>query len=132
MALEYVMSKYKILVVDDEYMNYKLLKHIMRDEPMYSLDVVLDPNKAIEKLKNEYYDLVLLDVMMPQMSGLETLRIIRTITEAPVVIMTGDKTLAGSKEYEELGCNDYITKPFLPLLIKEVIHNVCCDMAEKV
>ena len=125
-------TNHRILVVDDEYMNYKLLKHIMRDEPMYSLDVVLDPNKAIEKLKNEHYDLVLLDVMMPQMSGLETLRIIRTITETPVVIMTGDKTLASSKEYEELGCNDYITKPFLPLLIKEVIHNVCCDMAEKV
>lgn len=76
---------------------------------MYTLDVVLDPRKAIEKLENEQYDLILLDVLM-----------------------TGDKTLAGSKEYEELGCSDYITKPFLPLLIKEVIHNVCCDMAEVV
>lgn len=134
---EYTMKQgdsmnHRILVVDDEYMNHKLLNHIMRDEPLYQLDSVLDPNKAIEKLKNEHYDLVLLDVMMPQMSGLEALKAIREISQTPVVLMTGDKTLAGSKEYENLGCDDYITKPFLPLLIKEIIHNMCCDTTEAI
>ena len=56
---------------------------------------------------------------MPDMDGLETLRHIRKVYSTPVVLMTGNKTLDTSTDFAELGCNDYITKPFLPLLIKE-------------
>ena len=68
--------------------------------------------------------MILLDVKMPEMDGLETLRRIRKKYQTPVVLMTSDKTLDTSIEFEELGCDDYITKPFLPLLMKEVIHNM--------
>ena len=61
---------------------------------------------------------------MADMDGLETLRRIREFSDVPVVLMTGDKTLNTSADFAKLGCNDYITKPFLPILLKEVIHNM--------
>ena len=68
--------------------------------------------------------MIFLDVMMPEMDGLETLRHIRKIYNTPVVLMSGNKTLEAAADFAELGCNDYISKPFLPLLIKEVVHNM--------
>ena len=58
------------------------------------------------------------------MDGLETLKHIHEKYQIPVVLMTADKTLGDFKEFAELGCCDYVTKPFLPLLIKEVIYNM--------
>ncbi len=116
--------KKKILVVDDEPMNHKLIAHIMQDEPLYEIVAVKSGQEALKQLNNDQFDLILLDVMMPDMNGLETLRHIRKIYNVPVVLMTGNKSLDTSSEFVELGCNDYITKPFLPLLMKEVVHNM--------
>jgi len=96
----------------------------MSDEPMYEINAVNGGAEALKELNHQQYDLIMLDVMMPDMDGLETLRNIRKIYNTPVVLMTGNKTLDTSVGFAELGCNDYITKPFLPLLIKEVVHNM--------
>ena len=80
--------------------------------------------EALELMSKQHFDLILLDVIMPEMDGLETLRCIRENYNTPVVLMTGDKTLEASIEFAELGCDDYITKPVLPLLMKEIIHNM--------
>ncbi len=114
----------KILIVDDEPMNHKMLRHIMQDEPCYELTAVKSGSEALKELNREQFDLIFLDVMMPDMDGLETLRHIRKIYNTPVVLMSGNKTLEAAADFAELGCNDYITKPFLPLLIKEVVHNM--------
>ena len=114
----------KILVVDDEPMNHKMIAHIMKDEPRYEITVANNGRETLKELHQQKYDLIMLDVMMPDMDGLETLRHIRKIYDVPVVLMTGNKTLDASADFAELGCNDYITKPFLPLLIKEVVHNM--------
>lgn len=113
-----------ILVVDDEPMNHKILMHIMSDEPRYKIVAVTGGQEALKALNHQDFDLIMLDVMMPEMDGLETLRHIRKIYNTPVVLMTGNKTLDTSTDFAELGCNDYITKPFLPLLIKEVVYNM--------
>lgn len=112
----------KILTVDDEPMNNKIIAHIMRDEPMYEIIAATGGREALDILENQTFDLILLDVKMPDMDGLETLKLIREKYRTPVVLMTSDKTLDISTGFSELGCDDYITKPFLPLLIKEVIH----------
>jgi len=112
----------KILTVDDEPMNNKIIAHIMRDEPMYEIITATGGREALDILENQTFDLILLDVKMPDMDGLETLKLIREKYRTPVVLMTSDKTLDISTGFSELGCDDYITKPFLPLLIKEVIH----------
>jgi len=111
----------RILAVDDEEMNNKRIAFIMKEEPRYEIVSATSGMEALELLKEQRFDLILLDVMMPEMDGLETLRRIRENFSTPVVLMTGDKTLNIS---EELGCDDYITKPVLPLLIKEIIHNM--------
>ncbi|MBQ8171481.1 MAG: response regulator [Oscillospiraceae bacterium] len=113
----------KILTVDDEPINNKILAHIMKDEPMYELKSVDSGEAELELLKNEVFDLIMLDVNMHGMSGLETLQHIREKYDIPVVIMTADKNLDTASEFAALGCDDFITKPFLPLLIKEVVHN---------
>ena len=114
----------KILVVDDEPMNHKLIARIMQDDPRYEIISVQSGKDALKELQQQEFRLIMLDVMMPEMDGLETLRHIRKIYNVPVVLMTGDKTLDTSAGFAELGCDDYITKPFLPILIKEVLHNM--------
>ena len=114
----------KVLTVDDEPMNNMILAHIMKDEPMYELKSAVSGEEALERLRNERFDLVMLDVNMPGMSGLETLQHIREMHNTPVVLMTADKNFNASSEFAALGCDDYITKPFLPLFIKEVVHNM--------
>lgn len=114
----------RVLIVDDEPMNSKRIAFIMQDEPRYEILSAESGKEALGILEEQRMDLILLDVMMPEMDGLETLRRIREKYDTPVVLMTGDKTLEASVEFAELGCDDYITKPVLPLLIKEIIHNM--------
>lgn len=113
-----------ILTIDDEAMNNKIIAHIMKDEPMYHIVSACSGREGLEILERESFDLILLDVKMPEMDGLETLRRIRKKYDTPVVLMTSDRTLDASTEFETLGCDDFITKPFLPLLIKEIVHNM--------
>ena len=96
----------------------------MKDEPMYEIVSVRSGQEAVQILDQQSFHLIMLDLMMPDMDGLETLKQIRKKHQTPVVLMTGDKNLATSAEFAALGCDDYVTKPFLPLLIKEVVHNM--------
>ncbi len=117
------MVQRKILTVDDDPMNIKILKRIMKDEPMYEVIPAHSAQEAFDILSKNDIHLIFLDVKMPGMGGLEALKIIREKYSTPIVLMTSDKTIDTSTEFASLGCNDYITKPFLPLLIKEVVHN---------
>ncbi len=114
----------RILSVDDEPMNNKIIAHIMQDEPMYTVVSATGGKEALNILNKQEFDLVLLDVNMPEMDGLETLKLIREVSNVPVVLMTSDKTLDLSVAFAEYGCDEFITKPFLPLLVKEIVHNM--------
>ena len=116
--------KRRILTVDDEVMNNKIIAHIMRDEPMYEVVSVCSGREALKILEQQSFNLILLDVRMPEMDGLETLKLIREKYQTPVVLMTADKSIDISMEFAKYGCDDYITKPFLPLMLKEVINNM--------
>jgi len=61
---------------------------------------------------------------MPQMDGFETLAAIKEKYDIPVVFMTGDKNLKTLERAAEYGVDDYLTKPFLPLALKEIMHSV--------
>lgn len=118
------MDNKRILTVDDEMSNNKIIAHIMRDEPMCEVVAVESGMEALEILDRQHFDMIMLDIMMPVMSGLETLKLIREKTQIPVVLMTGDRDFTGIIEFSKLGCDDYITKPLRPLIVKEVIHNM--------
>jgi CheY-like chemotaxis protein len=105
----------KILVVDDEAVNRKLVTTILKKkkglEPIEASNGV----EALDILKKEPVDIVLLDIVMPVMNGLETLQEIRKIPQfvgLPVIILTTDDTK--KSEAEVLGANDFITKPVSP------------------
>lgn len=113
-----------ILVIDDDNMNLKRMDFILKDEPLYKIIGVTTGNQALETLKTTPVDLILLDVKMPDMDGFETLALIKKEYSIPVVFMTGDKDIETLQKASDLGAEDYITKPFLPLAIKEIIHSI--------
>lgn len=113
-----------ILVVDDELMNIKMTEYIMKDEPMCKLISATSGAQALKMLDEISVDLILLDVLMPDMDGFETLELIREKYEIPVVFMTGDKNFETIQKANNSGVDDYVTKPFLPQALKEVIHSM--------
>ncbi len=114
----------KVLVVDDEPMNGKMIEFIMKDEPMYEIISVSSGAQALEILAEQDIHIILLDLVMPEMDGFETLTHIQEKYDIPVVFMTGDRNLETLERAAEYGVDDYLTKPFLPLALKEIVHSI--------
>jgi two-component system sensor histidine kinase ChiS len=111
---EVVVSPLSILAVDDEPLNLKILGHFLT-KMGHKLDNAHSGPEALELLKNNSYDLVFLDIMMPQMSGYEVLGILRKSQgplELPVIMVTAKNQTEDLVKAFGLGANDYITKPF--------------------
>ena len=102
----------------------KLVEHIMKEEPMYRVICCTNGKEAWDILEKQPVQLVLLDLEMPEMNGFETLKYIRKQYTIPVVVMTGDRKPETIHQAEELKVDDYLTKPFLPLQLKEIVHSV--------
>ena len=118
------MDKLKILVVDDEKMNLAVVKRICKDEPMYDIVTAQSGEEAIEIVKNQDIDLLLLDIEMPEMNGFETLERIREFSKIKVAFITATRDYETIEKARELGVEDYITKPFLPAVFLETIHGI--------
>lgn len=116
--------KKNILVVDDEPMNIKIVEFALKNENLYHVFSANSGMAAIEKLEKEDIDLVLLDIEMPEMDGFDTLEKIRESKDVPVVFMTADKDIETIERAEAMGVEDYLTKPFLPMALKEVVHSI--------
>ena len=118
-------SQRKILVVDDNKLNIKVAKIALA--PLgFEVDEVLSGKEAIDRIKKNSYDLILMDIMMPEMSGEECFKILKSDPNfnIPVVALTAD-AVAGSKEkYLEIGFTDYIAKPFSKDEIKIVLEKI--------
>jgi two-component system, sensor histidine kinase ChiS len=108
-------SNVRILVVDDEPINIQIIYNILSTEK-YNITSVQSGKEALDLiLGNEKFDLILLDVMMPQISGFEVCRTIRekyTLTELPILLVTAKNALEDLVEGFESGANDYLHKPF--------------------
>ena len=113
-----------ILVVDDEPMNIKMTELILKDKPRYLVIGASSGEEALDILTKTGVDLILLDVKMPGMDGFETLARIREHHQIPVAFMTGEKNIETLQRASEFGVDDYITKPFLPLALKETVHSI--------
>jgi DNA-binding response OmpR family regulator len=101
----------RILLVDDELSVQKLLTYPLRKEG-YDVIPALDGVEALERLREDNFDLVVLDVMLPRMDGFDVCRAIRARSTVPIIMLTA-KTEEGDKvQGLELGADDYITKPF--------------------
>ncbi|MFP4599687.1 MAG: protein kinase domain-containing protein [Persicimonas sp.] len=102
-----------ILVVDDNEMNRDLLSRRLRRKG-FEVSVAVDGVDALEKMGAEDFDLILLDIMMPRMNGLEMLEQVReafSVTELPIIMTTAKSDSETVVEALKSGANDYVTKP---------------------
>ena len=101
----------RILLVDDELSVQKLLTYPLRKEG-YDVVPALDGREALERLRDDNFDLVVLDVMLPRMDGFDVCRAIRSRSTVPIIMLTAKTEETDKVLGLELGADDYITKPF--------------------
>ena len=120
----------KVLVVDDERLIVKGIKFSLVQDDM-EVDCAYDGEEALEMAKKTEYDIVLLDVMLPKMDGFEVCQRIREFSNMPIIMLTAkgddmDKILG-----LEYGADDYITKPFSPVVLQKKIAVLTKYITEK-
>ena len=111
-----------LLIDDDEALAPPLQRYFDRFE--LKLLSETDPLSAIERLKRERFDLVILDVMLPGIDGFETCRRIRRDSEIPIIMLTARGEVMDRVVGLELGADDYLPKPFEPRELVARIHNI--------
>ncbi|MFN2147208.1 MAG: response regulator transcription factor [Anaerolineales bacterium] len=110
----------KVLVVDDEPRMIRFIR-LNLEHDGFEVYEATRGTEALEKLRDQMPDLVLLDVMMPDLDGFETLRLIREISNVPVIMLTAKGEEDDRVRGLELGADDYVTKPFSP---RELVSRV--------
>ncbi|MBO4997973.1 MAG: response regulator transcription factor [Lachnospira sp.] len=113
----------KVLVVDDEKLIVKGIKFSLLQDGM-EVDCAYDGEEALEKIRENPFDIVLLDVMLPKLNGFEVCQQVRDFSDVPIIMLTAkgddmDKILG-----LEYGADDYITKPFNILEVKARIKAI--------
>jgi len=115
----------KILIVDDNKLNIKVARKAMKDFN-FIIDECYNGEECIEKVKNNNYDLILMDIMMPVMSGDICLSKLKELDNfnTPVIALTADALAGAEEKYKNEGFIDYIAKPFSKEQIKEKLELV--------
>lgn len=124
----------RLLVVDDEPVLLKGLKYSLEQEN-YEIDTAVDGEEAYDKAQNEEYDLIILDLMLPKMNGLEVCKKIREKSMVPIIILTAKGEDSSKVLGLEYGADDYLTKPFnvleLKARIKAILRRVSVDVPKQ-
>lgn len=111
-----------ILIVDDERPIAELIELTLL-QAGYSCEIALDGETAADKIENGHYDLILLDIMLPKISGYELMEYIQP-TGTPVIFLTAKGMLADRVRGLRMGADDYIVKPFEPLELLARVESV--------
>ncbi len=118
-------QQYSLLVVDDNEMNRDLFTRRLERQG-YRVTVAIDGLQALELMDQTDFDLVLLDIMLPIMNGyqvLEHLKADESLSQVPVIIATSLDEADGKARCMALGAEDYLTKPFNPVMLKSRISD---------
>ncbi len=122
----------KILIVEDEASFSEALAFLLGKEG-FEVSVAEDGQQAVDKFNKEGADLILLDLMIPIISGIEVCRIIRTTSQVPIIMLTAKDAEIDKVVGLELGADDYVTKPYssreLIARIKAVLRRGIIDEA---
>lgn len=118
------MIRRRVLTVDPDNEDNKALADIMSDEPMYEMVSATSGEAALELIEAESVDLIVIDVKIIESEGVELLDAIKAAAGVPIVVMTSNNAADIAKAMSVYGCDDHITKPFLPILIKEIVYNL--------
>ena len=119
-------KKYSIVIIDDEVEILDMLSRFLSRNPNFSVQTFSNPVSALSSINNNTkYDLVLLDIMMPQMNGLDVLEKLKDMnSDQKVIMMTAYSTLDKVLKSHKIGATNYIMKPFssLDALEKKVVE----------
>lgn len=101
----------KILIIEDEEKIARFVELELSHEG-YETDKASNGREGLEKIESGGYDLVILDIMLPELNGIEVLRRARRTTDVPVILLTARDSVTDKVSGLDMGANDYITKPF--------------------
>ena len=113
-------KKEKIFIVEDE-KNIARLLELELKKAGFEPAIEKNGRRAYERILQENYDLVLLDVMLPEMDGMEICKCVREISDVPIIMLTARDEVKNKVEGLNLGANDYVTKPFA---LEEVLARI--------
>jgi len=126
-------SKQKVLIVDDNAQNLELLCIYMEDLPAVQVVTATNGLEALERIKTESPDLVLLDIMMPKMSGFEVCKRIKgdpKTRDIVVVMVTALNDTSDVERAAECGTDDYISKPIDRKALVQLVKNLLSARAK--
>ena len=124
---------YKILIAEDDIELSELFKNVLMKQG-YDVKCVLNGKDGMDLVLNNYFDLIISDIMMPRMNGFELLKLVRAqYPDMPMIMLTAKVDRDDIMHAYELGCDDYVTKPFsMDILIckMEAVLRRCCVRLE--
>lgn len=117
----------KILIIEDEEKIARFIELELAHEG-YKIQKSFNGREGLEMVENDHFDLVLLDIMLPELNGLEVLRRIRRFSEVPVIMLTARDAVMDKVSGLDMGADDYITKPFA---IEELLARIRVALKRK-
>ena len=114
-------GKHRILVVDDELTVCKSIRQVLVREDC-DVDMALSGEEALRKEADEPYDVMIVDLMMPGLSGLDLLTMLKARNpKARIIMVTGYPTMKNTLQAMQLGAMDFLPKPFLPTTLRNLV-----------
>ena len=117
----------KILIIEDEEKIARFIELELSHEG-YEIDKTFNGREGLEMVEQNHFDLILLDIMLPELNGLEVLRRIRKFSEVPVIMLTARDAVMDKVSGLDMGADDYITKPFA---IEELLARIRVALKRK-
>ena len=120
----------KILLVEDNIINQQVVRGVIQQLGFQNIDIVDNGVEAIKALRVTHYSVVLMDIQMPKLDGLETTRLIRTGTagvlddKIPIIALTAHVMKGDREQYLAVGMNDYIPKPIDPIRLETTLDRL--------
>ena len=118
----------RILVVDDQPTNVRLLEALLARWGFNNVTSLTDPGGVAERVIDEPPDLVMLDLHMPGLSGLDVMRLLEPVTDpdspVPILVLTADSTVESKRQALAAGASDFLTKPFDPEEVRLRVSNL--------
>lgn len=117
------METKNVLIVDDNNLNRKVFEHIIG--LMYQFDVAENGQVALDKIRSAEFDLILMDIQMPILDGINTLKLIKaeSLTEAPVIAVSAFANQKDRDYFISMGFDDFIPKPIKPKMLLETLEH---------
>ncbi|MFM7886980.1 MAG: PleD family two-component system response regulator [Pseudanabaena sp.] len=118
------MQNFQVLIVDDNEINRDMLARRLHRKDFH-LSMAVDGRAALSMIQANHYDLILLDIMMPEMDGYEVLKYLKKdprLRNIPVIMISALKEMDSVMQCMEIGADDYLTKPIDPEMLKSAIN----------